>query len=428
MQYFKKLPAVALLIVLLIASTSLSFAQDAESIRFGILAGPPVEPVANLMVEGFNAIHPDIEVELEFLSGDLAAGYAAQAAAGTLPDVIFTADLFVVPFVQGDIVLDMQPLADADDSFDLDDVYANMLDLSRVGGEGLYMIPSAFDVVTMYVNKTMFEETGAPTPEADWTWEQLIDSCKIVQENSDNWCMQMNWDWWAQYVPWIVGYGGSLMGEDGRTSMLSSEETLAGLNAYTSLWTEHGVAMPIDFDAGGPCFVVGKCAVTFHIPGAYLGTLRALDPQPFDWDVEVIPTLPEGKVTGMGTFGFAISSNAADPDLAWDLIKGLLSAETQLAIAESYAGVPLLRSLREDPAIQGLAGPPDNLVAFIENGENGITPTYYPGECGSLYAGQINQEIKDAMEASILGVMSAEEAFSFANDNIQDCLDRTIDD
>ena len=429
MQQIKKLPILFLVGILLILSTSISIAQDTpDSIRFGIPSGPPVEPVGHLMVEAFNKLHPDIEVVIEYVAADLAASYAAQAAAGTLPDVLFTADLFVVPFVQGGIVLDMQPLADGDDSFDLDDVYPNMLDLSRVGGEGLYMIPSAFDVVTMYINKTMFEEAGAPIPQADGTWDQLIDSCKIVQENSDNWCLQMNWDWWAQYVPWIIGYGGSLMDDDGSTSMLSSEATLAGLTAYTDLWTVHGIAMPIDFDAGGVCFVVGKCAVTFHIPGAYVGTLRALDPQPFDWDVEVIPTLPEGKVTGMGTYGFAISSNAQDPDLAWDLVKGLLSAETQLAIAENYAGVPLLRSLREDPAIQALAGPPDNLIAFIENGENGITPTYYPGECGSLYAGQINQEITDAMEAAILGVMSAEDAFTFANDNIQDCLDRTIED
>jgi multiple sugar transport system substrate-binding protein len=428
MKQLGKLPKIFFITVLVILTASLTSAQDVDSIRFGILPGPPVETTANLMVERFNELHPDVEVQLEFLSGDLAAGYAAQAAAGTLPDVIFTADLFVVPFVQGNIVLDMQPLADGDANFDLSDVYPNMLDLSRVSGEGLYMIPSAFDVVTMYYNITMFEDAGAPLPEADWTWDQLIEACKTIQENSDNWCLQMNWDWWAQYVPWIVGYGGSLIGEDGRTSTLSSEESLAGLSAYAALWTEHDVAMPLDFDAGGPCFVVGKCAVTFHIPGAYLGTLRALEPQPFDWDVEVIPTLPEGKVTGMGTFGFAISANAQDPVLAWDLVKGLLSPETQIAIAESYAGVPLLRSLREDPAIQNLPGPPNNLIAFIENGENGITPTYYPGECGSLYAGQINQEIHDAMEAAILGVMSVEEAFTFANDNIQDCLDRTIDD
>ena len=414
--------------VTLALSTSVLVSQDATSIRFGILAGPPVEPTANLMVEAFNEIHPDIEVELEFLSGDLAAGYAAQAAAGTLPDVIFTADLFVVPFVQGEIVVDMDPLAAADPTFDLSDVYPNMLDLSRVGGEGLYMIPSAFDVVTMYYNITMFEEAGAPVPEADWSWDDLIEACKTVEANSDNFCIQApGWDWWAFYVPWIAGYGGDILSEDGRSVTLTSEETLAGLEAYVGLWTEHDVAMPIDFDAGGNCFVVNKCAVTFHIPGALIPTLRALDPAPFEWDVEVIPSHPNGKVTGMGTFGFAISANAQDPQLAWDLVKGLLAPETQIAIAESYAGVPLLQSLREDPAVVDLAGPPDNLLAFIENGENGITPTYFPGDCGSLYAGQINQEIRDAMEASILGVTSVEDAFTFANDNIQQCLDRTIE-
>jgi len=52
------------------------------------------------------------------------------------------------------------PLVAADPDFDLSDVYPNMLGLSRVGGEGLYMVPSSYDVVTMYYNKTMFEEAG----------------------------------------------------------------------------------------------------------------------------------------------------------------------------------------------------------------------------------------------------------------------------
>lgn len=431
MKHIKRYTTLIFFVALFTIMTSFTIAQEdtPDSIRFGVVAGEFAEQSIELMVERFNEIHPDVEVILEYASGDLSAAYAAQAAAGTLPDVIFTADLFVVPFVQGGIVVDMQPLADADDSFDLTDVYPNMLDLSRVGGEGLYMIPSAFDVVTMYFNRTMFEEAGAPLPEAEWTWDDLIAACIIVQENSDNWCIQApGFDWWAFYVPWIVGYGGSLIDEDERTVMLSSPETLEGLEAYVSLWTEHGIAMPLDFDAGGECFVVGQCAVTFHIPGQHVRTLRLLDPQPFEWDVEVIPSHPEGKVTGMGTYGFAISANAQDMGLAWDLVKGLLAPETQIAIAQRYAGVPLLQSLRDDPAIVDLAGPPDNLLAFIENGENGITPTYFPGECGSLYAGQINQEITDAMEVSILGIMSVEEAFTFANDNIQDCLDRTIDD
>ena len=101
-------------------------------------------------------------------------------------------------------------------------------------------------------------------------------------------------NWWAWYVPWIVGYGGSLLAEDGRTVTLASPESLAGLTAYTNMWTVDGINQPLDFDAGGDCFFVGKCATSFTIAGQ-MSALRALDPQPFVWDVEVIPTLPNGK-------------------------------------------------------------------------------------------------------------------------------------
>ncbi len=422
-----------LLLVALISVLSVGFAaaQDLPTvIRFGTVNDPAVNRVNDMLVEHFRSIYPNIEVQVEYIAGDLAANYATQVAAGTLPDVIFLADLFVVPFVQNGIVADMQPLADADPEFDLSDIYDNLLGLSRINGEGLYMIPSSYDVVTMYYNKTMFEAAGAPLPEADWTWDDYIAACRIIRETLGNYCFANGggvptFDWWAWVVPFIEGYGGSLLAEDGRTVTLNSPETLAGLQAYVDLWVTHDIAQPLDFDAGGNCFVVGQCATAFFIPG-YMSVLRALDPQPFEWDLQVVPSHPRGKFTGMGTYGFAVSSNAQNLQVAWDFVKHLASAEAQLAIASNYAGTPLLRSLREDPAVVNLAPPPENITAFIENGENGILPTYFPGQCGSLYAGQINQEIKDALEAAILGMMSVEDAFTFANDNIQSCLNRTM--
>lgn len=420
--------AIALISIL---SVGFAAAQDLPTvIRFGTVNDPAVNRVNDMLVENFRSLYPGIEVQVEYIAGDLAANYATQVAAGTLPDVIFLADLFVVPFVQNGIVADMQPLADADPDFDLSDIYDNLLGLSRINGEGLYMIPSSYDVVTMYYNKTMFEAAGAPLPEADWTWDDYIAACRLIRENLGNYCFTNGggaptFEWWAWVVPFIRGYGGSLLAEDGRTVTLNSPETLAGLQAYVDLWVKHDIAQPLDFDAGGNCFVVGQCATAFFIPG-FMSALRALDPQPFEWDLQVIPSHPEGKFTGMGTYGFAVSSNAQNLQVAWDFVKHLASAEAQLAIASNYAGTPLLRSLREDPAVVNLPPPPENITAFIENGENGILPTYFPGQCGSLYAGQINQEIKDALEAAILGMMSVEDAFTFANDNIQSCLDRTM--
>jgi len=424
-MYNRKLLLV-LVFVVLAMSVSFAVAQDAKELRFGTLQGSFVDNVNSTLVDQFTALHPDVPVNMQYLDGaTLDTQLATMAAAGDLPDVIFTADLYVVPFAKGGISVDMEPLAKADPNFDLSDVYENMLALSKVEGKGLYMIPSSYDVVTMYYNKSLFESAGAPLPTADSTWEEIIKSCQMIREKTEAYCIPYNEaNWWAVYVPWIEGYGGKILSDDGKTALLSSPESLAGLQAYTDMWTKYDIGQPSDFDAGGECFVVGKCALWLHIPSP-MASVRALDPQPFAWDVEVIPSFPNGKkITGMGTYGFSITANAKDPQLAWDFIKGLLSAKTQKDIALRYSGMPLLKSLRNDSDILGLAGPPDNIEAFLKNGANGITPTYFPGNCGSLYAGQINSEIKTAFEAVFTGAASATDAFTEANKNIQDCLDK----
>jgi multiple sugar transport system substrate-binding protein len=418
-------------VVALALSATPAIAQD-ENLRFTAHPDPGIDRVQQLLVQHYEETHPGATVAVEpfATTPGLDVQYATAAAAGTLADVLFTADLFVVPFAQQGITIDMQPLADADPDFDLSDVYENMLGLSRVGGEGLYMIPSSYDVVTVYYNKTMFEEAGAPLPTPDWTWDDYKAACRTIKEATGNYCFTTaepptgidSVSWWAYYVPWIEGYGGKILSDDGKTVLLSSPETLAGLEAYTSMWTVDDIGQPLDFAAGGTCFVVGKCATWFHIP-AIMGVMRGLDPQPFEWDVEVIPSHPNGKFTGMGTYGYAISKDAKNPEAAWDFVKYLVSPESQLAIMNNYAGMPLLKSLREDPAVTELPGPPENITAFLTNGENGILPTYFPGECGSLYAGQINQEIKDAFEAVVSKAASVTDAFTAANDNIQACLD-----
>ncbi len=420
----------SLMLIALTVGVGVAVAQDApQELRFGTLQGTFIDGVNAMLIEEFAKLHPDIPVKLEVLDGaTLDVTLAAQAAAGSLADVIFTADLYVVPFAKGGISVDMEPLAAADPNFDLSDVYENMLDLSKVEGKGLYMIPSSYDVVTMYYNKTLFEQAGAPQPTPDSTWEEIVASCKTILEKTGAFCLPAGANggttkWWATYVPFIVGYGGQILSDDGTTALLNSPEAIAGLTAYTDMWTKDGIGQPFDFDAGGDCFLVGKCALQFTIPGP-MQSLRALEPQPFDWDVEVIPSMPSGtKVTGMGTYGFSITANAKDPQLAWDFIKGLLSASTQKAITLNYSGMPLLKSLRQDPDILALPGPPDNIEAFMNNGANGITPTYFPGNCGSLYAGQINSEINDAFDAVVVGGSSVEDAFTTANENIQSCLD-----
>ena len=394
---------------------------------------PSAQAVNDLMLAAFGATHPDTDVKVDCAPAgeDYAAGIFAKAAAGDLPDVIFSADLFTLPFVSGGVLLNLEDYSKLDKSFSFDDIYPNILALGQVKDKpGVYMIPAALDTVQMYYNKTMFEKAGAALPKDDWKWDDLITACKAIQtKNPDVNCIAnggaTGWDWWAYFIPWIVGYGGKPVTDDFKTSTFSSPDSLAGIQAYVDLWTKHKVTIPLGSDIPGgtqACFESQKCAVFFHIPGFMKGFREKITD--FEWDIALTPAHPKGQFTGMGTYGYGITKDSKHPQAAWDLIKFLASPTGQRLLLTNYIGIPYLKSMATDPAYDRLSAPPANIKAFVKGGEIGIfPPNSYPAKCGSLYAGLINTTIHNALEQAIRGKQTVEQAFQEADAQIQACLD-----
>jgi len=401
-------------------------------LRIASINDPSVNAVMNILLAGFSAVYPEVKTKLEYQIGDYAEKVYAQAAAGNLPDVIWSADIFTVPFVGNNVVLDLMPFAEKDATFKLDDIYPAILGLGRVeGNPGLFMLPASLDVVTMYYNKTAFEKAGAELPSPDWTWDDFIrNGLKIIAEKDKTgkpnvWAMSnAGWSWWAWVCPWLVGYGSDYLSKDGKKSMWSEPKSLEAMEAYTSLWTKHGIAMPLGTDVGGDPFILGKVATFFHIPGLRKSFRENIGDK-FEWDVQLMPKMPDGKHrTGMGTYGFSIYAKSKQPQLAWDFIKYLCSPTAQLIIAKSYAGAPLLKSLANDPEWLNLPPPPANNRAFTDGAADAILPRTYPLECGSLYTGEVNQAISTALESVLRGKATVQEAFTEVDKRIQPCLDK----
>lgn len=405
--------------------------SDAIELTILDVCAPITTPILDQLTERFKENHPDATINVECSQGDYAEGIYAKAAAGNLPDIMFSADLFTVPFVNNGVLIDMEELANSDDSFSFDDIYPNILGLGQVvGTPGTYMIPASWDSVQMYYNKDMFTAAGAPLPEDDWTWDDLIAACETIQANNEAVdCISIGgsggWDWWAYFIPWIEGYGGQAVSDDFATSTFSTPEALAGIQAYVDMWNKHDVMIPLGADVPGDgqgCFISQNCATFFHIPG-FMKTFREQITD-FEWDVSITPAHPEKHATGMGTFGFGITTNSENPQAAWEYINVLASSEVQGQILRGYGGMPFLRSMADDPIFDELEAPPANIKAFIRGGNIGIFPPMgYPSKCGSLYAGLINQTIRTALEEAIREVKSVEQAFIDADAEIQACLD-----
>ncbi len=405
-------------------------AKMAGELRVLVAKGAPVEPVNEFLSEATIAKYPDVTTKFEYISGDLAELVYAQAAAGTLADVFFTADLFAVPFAKNDVSLDLKPLAEGDPDVDLNDVFPAMLGLGTVDSE-IHFLPSGLDVVTMYYNKTLFEQAGAELPTDTWTWDDLITNTKKITEmeqdengNPKYWGLSnATWNWWATVYPWVEGYGGKIL-VDGKSTW-SDTKTLEGLQAYADLWSEHNIAQPLGLDVGGDSFQLGRAAIYTHIQ-ALRTPIRDNVGDKFEWDVQLMPIMPDGKHrTGMGTWGMSVYAAGNQPELSYQYVKNIITADVQTKMTKAEIIVPLLRSIAEKGEwMNGLVTPPQNFMAFVNGADDAILPIMdHPADCGSFYVGVVNQAYTAALEAVIRGNKGAEEAFVEADTTIQNCLD-----
>src|SRR5215813_261377 len=98
-----------MLLTALLSTANVALGQDQKSIRFATYNSDFVNAVNDMLVKNFNKLHPDIKVNVEYIASNPAIEqqFASQAAAKNLADVVFLADLYVVPFAKGNIVMDM---------------------------------------------------------------------------------------------------------------------------------------------------------------------------------------------------------------------------------------------------------------------------------------------------------------------------------
>jgi multiple sugar transport system substrate-binding protein len=387
---------------------------------------PPVSQVLDIVTKAFQAQHPEVKITIDAITDDPAKQLASMASGTGMPDVIWSIDSLTPSLVDAGLLLDMREIANVDPSFKLDGIDSRALAMGSVANHpGLYMVPVVMDNVEMFYNKDLFKDSGAPLPGADWTWDDLIAACKQIQDAHSNvTCIdysyfgQLNAGWWGYLLPWMRGYGGDALSADGKQSTFSSPESLRGIQAYVDLWTQHHIAA---YQGGRTdCFVTAKCAVTFGISGG-LDFLQERIDKMFEWDVQRMPSHPQGRYTGSLTYGYAISKNTQHRDLAWEFIKMMLNPEVQRTIALNHAGLPVLKSLATDASLTG-KNAPANMQVFYQGGDSVIFPPAYPPACGNFYTGLVQSTLDSAVRQVITG-SNVIDTFKQVDTTIQECLD-----
>lgn len=386
-------------------------------------------PIDTILIKAYTKLHPNVHIHLQTVDAvTYPAKLSIQAAAGTLPDVIETYDGVTLPFALHGVVLNMQPFVDKDPSYNIGDIYSNFLNLGRVKGQsGLYMIPFSADAIVTFYNKDMFKAAGVPFPQPNWTYAQFLDAAQKLTKTdasgkTTQWGVNYTYQW-PTYVPWMVGFGGSVLTPDGTHTSFSSPGSIAGWQAIQDLFIKYKVAVPPTVQLPGDAFLTGKAAMAFTVHGAVPSYAQAIGKK-FTWDVQEMPSFPNGRhVDGMGTAGYAISANSKQRAAAWDLVKFVGSVAGQRALGATGGNVPVRKSMINDPVWRSY---PLNNAAFIEAIKYGITPPQLPNDaalnCGTVYAGQFTTVATDVFAKITRGAPVAA-TLQAADRTLNQCID-----
>ena len=252
----------------------------------------------------------------------------------------------------------------------------------------LYGVGSFDSGLGLYAWRSALEEVGARIPTGhsdDWTADELEQILRDLQSagyehplDTKFWYgVQGEWSTYA-FAPIVWSAGGDLIDRaSGQTAdgFLNTPEVADALTTLQA-WVDDGL---IDADAADDSnFLEERSPISWVGHWMYA---PYKDAAADDLVVLPLPDFGTGSKTGMGSWAWAMTSAASDPDAAWSVIEFLMSDETILGITDVNGAIPGTRSaIAQSPNHQ--AG--GELALFVEQleaapdvaGPRPVTPAY----------------------------------------------------
>jgi multiple sugar transport system substrate-binding protein len=320
----------------------------------------------------FAESHPDVTVEFVAQPFDqyyTLLGTAMQSGEG--PDVML--------FNGGGQIRDR-----VDSLLPLDDYVAE--DMERLAGweaftEGdkVYAAPVTLQGHPIYYNKALYEEAGLDPESPATTWEDFLDDCETIAEETDASCFSLgNKEGYGiqfflsglgsailtpqEYDDWIAGNRDWTSPNVRRIFELWQEANDAGLNndgVNSTAMFNDSLAL---FESGDAAHIVGLMSDVGHWKdfGEFLGEENVGVMQAPLVTADASPSLPYD-----GGIGYAVAKWTEHPDVAADLVRSLTSTE---ALTAFYADAGAIAS---DTTIDVSDGGPalSSIVPAIETGQ-----------------------------------------------------------
>jgi multiple sugar transport system substrate-binding protein len=311
--------------------------------------------MAQQMLEGFHASHPNIRVFFTMDPDNLIEQMPLDMEAGTAPDVLAGCCDFLPSWAQQGYLLDLTPYVEADLDQSTIDEWDTAQFAAMFTAEGLqFALPKYHGALALYYNKDLFDVSRVDYPDGTWTHTDYLDAMKRLTFDRgrdgqiDVWGSMLDIAWERIQVH-VNGWGGRFVDTgDPRRSRMAQPEALAAMDWIRArMWDDRVMASLLDVQnvETRQAFIMQKVAM---VEDGSWALKDLLTNAPFRVGVAPLPAGPERQVTLATTDGFAIYAGTRHPEAAWELLKFLVSREYGRAMARANFLQPARASLVDE--------------------------------------------------------------------------------
>lgn len=307
------------------------------------------------IVDDFNRLNPDINVELVYAGGYVEAMEKALAAhaGGAGPHVMQFEQTRSAAFYYAGALRSIDEFVDGPDGIDISDFSQTMLGAVTYDGK-LYGLPFNVSTPLLYYNRGLFLESGL-TENAPRNSQELLEySRKLARDTNgdgqtDIYAIDF-YEWGWIFESWIGRYGARIHNDELTEFTFNSPEAIEAMEFVQALVHEQGVARaPGNYSQ----FWAGTLAMRELSTASLANNIKTAAEH--NMDMAVAPLACEVECyapIGGGNF-FMLDTGTAEEQLAaWKFLKFLTNTENLARFSRDSGYMAGRRSSFESPILQ----------------------------------------------------------------------------
>lgn len=430
----KKLMSILLVSAILGTTLGTTAVSAADETSVSLWTWSPITRTAEKMIDSFEKANPDITIDYTNYNynPEYLQALSAASASDNLADIVGLQPGSLTQ-TYSDYLIDLSDYAKAEWGDDWTSVYDNVtqsqLQLgNKDGDDGHYILPIETQDIYVEYNKTLFEQLGLKVPT---TYDELVEVSKTLRDNGYAPLFFGGADGW-QHVNLLLMCTSQISDtlfdecQNGEKAWTCDEMKQAMTN-YKKLFDDgvmqDGSLSSTSYSDGTTLFLAGQAGMM--LLGSWWAqeyTSEDVSDAVANWDYDYfyLPALEEGlsdsKAIGGVDFGYGITKNCENPDLAWKALVSFATGEGAQEIAND------MNNHLSYPNIE-----PDTSAMVERDGLQNVVDEF--NRSGKdIAAGLVNQRIaeptietaiQEAMQGLIGGTYSVDEA----TQHIQDAQD-----